>query len=144
LNAIACAVRRDGVPVLRCASLSGDAAGAGESIASALRDSAPGVLLYGGETTVKLPPVCGTGGRNQHLALSAALRLQDVPNVLLLALGTDGIDGVTPDAGACVDGASVERMRRDGVDARSCLAGADSHRALAASGDLVNTGATGT
>ena len=46
----------------------------------------------------------GKGGRNQELALAAAIALEGVPGIGLLAAGTDGIDGVTNAAGAFVDG----------------------------------------
>jgi len=51
---------------------------------------------------------------------------------------------VTEDAGALVDGESCARISLAQLDADECLAGADSARALAASGDLVHTGPTGT
>jgi hydroxypyruvate reductase len=93
---------------------------------------------------VRLPPHPGRGGRNQHLALAAALDLQGCPNVLLLAAATDGSDGPGEDAGALVDGGSVARGRLQGVDGADALAAADSGRLLAASGDLIATGPTGT
>jgi hydroxypyruvate reductase len=66
------------------------------------------------------------------------------PNLALLAAGTDGTDGPTEDAGGAVDGETVARISLGGLDADRCLARADSNAALAASGDLVHTGPTGT
>ena len=63
---------------------------------------------------------------------------------LLLAAGTDGSDGSTEDAGALVDGGTLERGTLGGLDPRDCLARADAGRFLAASGDLIHTGSTGT
>lgn len=40
----------------------------------------PACLLYGGETSVRVTG-SGTGGRNQHLALSAAIKLRDIPGI---------------------------------------------------------------
>ncbi|UJR28519.1 hypothetical protein I4U23_009757 [Adineta vaga] len=60
-------------------------------------------LLLGGETTVVLKDNPGKGGRCQELALSAALTIDNQNkniSVLLLAAGTDGIDGPTDAAGA--------------------------------------------
>jgi len=102
------------------------------------------LCVWGGESTVELPPQPGEGGRNQHLALAAARLIAGHSELLLLAAGTDGSDGVTEDAGALVDGESCARISLAQLDADECLAGADSARALAASGDLVHTGPTGT
>ncbi len=102
------------------------------------------VFVWGGESTVQLPPAPGRGGRNQHLALSVAKLIAGEPDLLLLAAGTDGTDGVTEDAGALVDSDTCARLALAGVDADESLRRADSGTALAASGDLVHTGPTGT
>ena len=91
-----------------------------------------------------MPPQPGRGGRNQHLALAAARLIAGHSELLLLAAGTDGSDGVTDDAGALIDAESCARIALAQLDADDCLAQADSARALAASGDLVHTGPTGT
>jgi glycerate 2-kinase len=109
-----------------------------------LRLSASAVCLWGGESTVQLPPHAGRGGRNQHLALAAARLIAGQADLMLLAAGTDGTDGVTEDAGALVDAESCARVALAGMDVDRCLATADSAAALAASGDLVHTGPTGT
>ncbi len=106
--------------------------------------SAAEVCAWGGESTVQLPPHPGRGGRNQHLALSAAKLIAGHPELMLLAAGTDGTDGVTEDAGALVDADSCARVALAGLDVDECLAQADSGGALSASGDLVHTGPTGT
>ena len=76
------------------------------------------------------------GGRNQSLALSAALVLEGCENVWLLSAGTDGSDGPTEDAGALVDGETVARGKIHGLDAGAALAKADAGTFLEASGDL--------
>ncbi|HYN77195.1 MAG TPA: MOFRL family protein, partial [Lamprocystis sp. (in: g-proteobacteria)] len=124
--------------------LVGDAARRGRELACLVRDGAAGVQVWGGETTVRLPPEPGRGGRNQHLALAAALMIADRTDCLLLAAGTDGSDGPGADAGALVDGGTTGRGAADGFDAVAALARADSGSLLAASGDLIHTGPTGT
>jgi len=67
----------------------------------------PVCLLFGGETTIRINGN-GTGGRNQHLALHAALMLKDKKGITLLSAGTDGNDGPTNAAGAIVDSTTNE------------------------------------
>jgi len=123
----------------------GDAAVAGARLARALLESPAGVVhVWGGETTVQLPPHPGRGGRNQHLALAAALTLQDRNDAYLLAAGTDGTDGPTADAGAIVDGGTLARAEMHGHLAAEALKRADAGTLLESSGDLINTGPTGT
>lgn len=102
------------------------------------------VRVWGGESTVQLPEQPGRGGRNQHLGLAAARIIAGHPDLLLLAAGTDGTDGATDDAGALVDAETCARLTLANVDTDASLRGADSGTALAAVGDLVHTGPTGT
>ncbi|MGH8200190.1 MAG: DUF4147 domain-containing protein [Steroidobacteraceae bacterium] len=102
------------------------------------------VRVWGGESTVRLPPQPGYGGRNQHLALAASKLLADYPELLLLAVGTDGTDGPTEVAGGLVDADTCARLGLAGLDADDCLARADSGTALAATDALLSTGPTGT
>ncbi len=134
-----------GVPIHRHDEfLRGDAAKTGARLARELIHGAPGVHLWGGETTVNLPEHPGRGGRNQHLALSAALALEGQAGVTLLAAGTDGTDGATQDAGACVDGATVTAIRAVGIDPEEALRNADSGTVFAAVDALIRSGPTGT
>ena len=102
------------------------------------------VRVWGGESTVQLPEHPGRGGRNQHLGLAAARLIAGHPDLMLLMAGTDGTDGVTDDAGALVDAETCSRLSLAELDADSCLRRADAGTALAATGDLVHTGPTGT
>lgn len=126
------------------ALVAGDAAERGRDLARVLRSGPAGMHVWGGETTVRLPDAPGRGGRNQHLALAAALELAGRRDCWLLSAGTDGSDGPTEDAGALVDGTTVERATQEGMDARDALRRADSGTLLAATGDLISTGPTGT
>jgi len=124
--------------------LDGDAAERGRDLANRLIEGPAGLHIWGGETTVHLPASPGSGGRNQHLALAAAVELAGRDDCFLLSAGTDGTDGPTEDAGALVDAGTRERGEREGLDAVSALAAADAGSFLAASGDLIHTGPTGT
>jgi glycerate 2-kinase len=122
----------------------GDAARLAVRFAHELHLNPAHVCVWGGESTVQLPRDPGRGGRNQHLALAAARLLAGQPQMLLLAAGTDGTDGVTDDAGALVDSETCARLALAELDADDCLRRADSGTALAACGDLIHTGPTGT
>ncbi|MEN8113155.1 MAG: DUF4147 domain-containing protein [Actinomycetota bacterium] len=100
------------------------------------------VLVFAGETTVTVTGA-GKGGRNQEAALAAAVSIEGEA-VTFLAGGTDGIDGPTDAAGGIVDGGTIGRGRERGLDADSFLADNDAYRYLAATGDLIMTGPTGT
>ena len=62
----------------------------------------------------------------------------------MLAAATDGSDGPGEDAGALVDHDTVARGTAEGLDAAAALAAADAGTFLEASGDLLQTGPTGT
>jgi hydroxypyruvate reductase len=103
----------------------------------------PACLVWGGETTVTVRGR-GRGGRNQELALAAGLAMQGLPNVLLVALGTDGTDGPTDAAGAVATGKTVARAAALGLDPLAHLADNDAYPFFDALGDLIRTGPTGT
>ncbi len=106
----------------------------------------PACLVYAGETTVTVRGR-GRGGRNQELALSAAVALDEAAMnidrpVALGAFATDGTDGPTTAAGAIVGPDTVERGRRAGRDARLELRNNNSFEFLEAADDLLFTGPT--
>lgn len=102
-------------------------------------------FLAGGETVVHLTGK-GLGGRNQELALAAAIGMDGLPpeNALLFSLGSDGTDGPTDAAGGIVDGETASRMRERGVSPVEALANNDSYHALRTADALLLTGPTGT
>jgi glycerate 2-kinase len=124
--------------------IEGDVREVGKALAKRLIDGEPGLYLWGGETTVHLPETPGRGGRNQSLALEIAIALQYHENICFLSAGTDGTDGPTDDAGALVDCGTIKRGELDGLNAAQCLHNADAGTFLQASGDLIQTGPTGT
>jgi glycerate-2-kinase len=126
--------------------LRGEARIAGRRLAAlgvSLACSRPVCAIAGGETAVVVRGT-GRGGRNQELALAAAVELAGNRKVALLAVGTDGIDGPTDAAGAYADGETLAHGNELGVDARAALAANDSHSFFAREGGVLRTGPTGT
>jgi hydroxypyruvate reductase len=99
-------------------------------------------IVSGGEVTVKVPAHAGTGGRNQHFALYCAQKIAG-ENIVVLSAGTDGIDGVSPAAGAVADGTTLERAKEAGLDAAAHFTGFDSFPLFEKLGDAIQTGPTG-
>jgi len=111
-----------------------------ELIGHKLRDAAPGVYIWGGEPTIRLPDDPGQGGRNQSLALAISQYLAGTDNITLLVAGTDGTDGPTVAAGGIVDGNTFARADA----ARVALERADAGTYLAEQDSLFVTGPTNT
>ncbi len=132
--------------------LEGEARELGAFLARLLRGMAhdgyplrrPACLIAAGESTVTLGDAPGRGGRNQELALAAALELEGEERVLLCALASDGEDGPTDAGGARCDGESARRARALGLDPRAHLARHDAYPLLDALGDLLRPGPSGT
>jgi glycerate-2-kinase len=103
----------------------------------------PAAVVAGGETTVTVRGK-GRGGRNQELVLSAASSIRGIPGILVASIGTDGVDGPTDAAGAVVDGTTVERGFKKGMDTDTFLRENDSYSLFNKLDDLIVTGPTGT
>jgi len=103
----------------------------------------PACLIAAGETTVTVRGK-GRGGRCQELALAAALEIEGMRGIAVLAAGTDGTDGPTDAAGAIADGETALRARAAGQDPQGRLDDNDSHAFFAELGDLILTGPTNT
>ena len=101
----------------------------------------PVCLLYGGETTVRINGN-GKGGRNQHLALLAAMRLKNLPGFTLLSAGTDGTDGPTDYAGAVVDSETVRKAISLNEDPENYLYEFNSYNFFKRFGGQIITGPT--
>lgn len=112
--------------VLTC-RLEGEAREVGKVAAALAHDLAPGhCLIMGGETTVTLYGD-GLGGRNQELALAAAIALEGQPHSVIASFGTDGEDGPTMAAGAVVSGETAAFGRRFGLILQPFLVNNDSY-----------------
>jgi len=145
-------LRSEGLtPMLLTSTLEDEARKVGTVLASIAKEVAdssgafpkPAGLVAGGETVVTVIGK-GVGGRNQELSLSAAVRLQGIEGAVIASLSTDGVDGPTDAAGAIVDGKTVERAMRLGLNPEEYLAENDSYGFFSKLGDLIVTGPTGT
>ncbi len=103
----------------------------------------PACVIAGGETTVTLRGR-GKGGRNQEMALAAALAIQGLDDVAVVCLATDGTDGPTDASGALAEGDTAARARALGMDPWDYLERNDAYPFFAALGDLLLTGPTHT
>jgi len=84
------------------------------------------------------------GGRNLEFALASGMEIEGLNNTVILSAGTDGTDGPTDAAGAIVDGSTVKRARRLGLNPGGYLERNDSYHFFSQLGDLVITGPTRT
>ena len=132
-SAMACAMQLGFVSQLLTSHLEGEAREAGKFAAAIAKDTLPGrCLILGGETTVTLHGD-GIGGRNQEVALAAAVALAGQPNTVIASFATDGDDGptppgeATPAAGAVVSGETVGNGRNYHLDAQKFLDNNDSY-----------------
>jgi glycerate 2-kinase len=134
-------------PEIVTTQMTGVASNQGRSIAQAIQSAAPGTaLIYGGETTVTLPTDCpGWGGRNQELVLAAAIELQGYPSpVWIGSIGTDGIDGRSPAAGAIIATQTWQMARAQKIMAEDYLDRHDSYHFFEQLDQAIIIGATGT
>ena len=124
--------------------LAGEARDVGKELAAAATALGLGeMVILAGETTVTVTGD-GRGGRNQELALAASIALSGRGDIVVLSLGTDGIDGMSEAAGAFADGNAVATGADRGLDAADALSRNDSGTFLEAIGDAVICGPTGT
>ena len=141
LEAMAAAARAAGfAPVIRTATLAGEARAVATHVVRELHAAPPRTaLLYGGETTVTVRGR-GRGGRNLELALAALAG--GAEDELLLTLASDGRDNGHL-AGALADGITREAARRAGLDPRAYLTENDSYGFFERVGHALETGAMG-
>jgi len=103
--------------------------------------AAPGTaVIAGGEPSIAIPERHGTGGRNQHTALTAALALGDTQ--VFASVASDGMDN-GPHGGALTDTGTPARAHDTGMDPAAHLQRSDEEPLLRATGDLLDIGPTG-
>jgi glycerate 2-kinase len=106
LEAVSAHLRRHGIHVVNLGSrIEEDAVTLAQQHAHHLVTSSmspPWAIVSGGETSVRLGPSPGRGGRNLTYALALAIALGDRSDTYGLAADTDGVDGNSGFAGALV------------------------------------------
>lgn len=146
------ALRKNQVPAtIVTSSADMEARSLGKMLASVARDSeqfdgllrAPGALIVGGETTVEVKGN-GKGGRNQEVALSSVEGIVGLTGIAIAALGTDGVDGNSPAAGAISDPQTIVRAKRRGLRVHDFAERNDSYNFFRKLNDNIRTGPTGT
>ncbi len=134
-------------PILLTDQLCCQAKEAGSFLASCLKTyygSGKNIaFLAGGETVVHLTGK-GKGGRNQELALSAAVGIDGLKGAAVFSVGSDGTDGPTDAAGGYVDYETANTLRKQGIEIFDVLKNNDAYNALRVSDGLIITGPTGT
>ena len=118
--------------------LEGDVLDVAEYLYTILKEAKPGIHIWGGETTVKLPENPGIGGRNLMLALAFSQYLGNDASLHFLAAGTDGIDGNSKCAGAIASTYTVQKAKKMGFDIQQEIQKANAGIVLMATDDLVN------
>lgn len=134
-------------PVVLTDQLCCQARDAGSFLASVVKTHAGTgkkmAFIAGGETVVQLSG-CGKGGRNQELALSAAVGIAGIPGAAVFSVGSDGTDGPTDAAGGYVDHETYGQLKAKGIDIYQILQNNDAYHALQKVNGLIITGPTGT
>ena len=152
VDAVATAAQQQGLRTLVLSTtLTGEARELAKMFGAMAREMArhgrpiprPCCIIAGGEPTVTIRGE-GTGGRAQEFALAAAPEIAGLPNVWVAGFATDGTDGPTSVAGAVVDGQTVVRARRKGLDLSQALQDNDAYPFFEKLHGHIVTGPTGT
>ena len=134
-------------PVILTDQLCCQAKEAGSFLASILKTHAGSgkkmAFIAGGETVVQLIGK-GKGGRNQELALAAAVGIAGISGAAVFSVGSDGTDGPTDAAGGYTDYETAAELKAQGVEIFQVLQNNDTFHALEKFGGLIITGPTGT
>ena len=103
----------------------------------------PACIISGGETTVNVKGN-GLGGRNMEFAIQAAEDIKNLDGVIMASIGTDGSDGPTDAAGAVIDGTTIMRSEKKGINIKEYIKNNDSYNFFKQIDDLIITGPTNT
>jgi len=129
-------------PTIVTNTFHGEARHAAEEIFKKLgmETTKPAAHFYGGETTVTIGGAHGEGGRNLELALGGIPHVRE--HELLVSVASDGHDN-TDAAGAFCDALTHQKAEEKKLDVETYLDRHDSYTFFKQTGDLIETGPTG-
>ena len=134
-------------PIIISTAMTGFAIDAGRDLAIIAKEASRSqkniAYISGGETVVCVTG-SGLGGRNQEIALSAALGIAGLKDTAIFSFGSDGTDGPTDAAGGYADGNTEAVLKEQGISIAETLRNNDSYHALEKCSGLIKTGPTGT
>lgn len=104
----------------------------------------PCALISGGETTVTIQGDHGIGGPNQETVLGFASKIRHKDRYAFVSMDTDGTDGPCDRAGGVVDGMTLEKAQKMGIQFDRTLHKHNSTEVLKMLGADLVTGNTGT
>jgi glycerate-2-kinase len=145
-----------GVPAIILTSfLEGEAKDAGMVMSSIAREiqqygnpvPAPCIVLSSGEVTTRIPSnseITGTGGPGCEMTTGFSLTAPNAPGSVLFSIDSEGTDGTAMAAGGLTDSTTLARADEVNLNVHDALRGHATHELLAAVGDSVFTGNTGT
>jgi glycerate 2-kinase len=98
----------------------------------------PCAFILGGELVVAVGSATGSGGRNQEFVVSTAERIAGSENIVIASADCDGTDGPTDTAGGIVDGYTMERSAKAGMNLLRELANHNTNYVLQTLGDTID------
>ena len=126
--------KKEGLLVKIKNNVAGEAGDVAREFCMKINKKKPIFLLYGGETTVKLPKSHGAGGRNQEFIAVCLKYLQNVKlsdkHWALASIATDGVDFIKQSAGGIIDNDTLRFIENKSIDVNNYLNKHDSHNLL--------------
>lgn len=133
LDEISELAKQEGLKIKIKNNVAGEAKDVAQEFCTEIVNKNPAFLLYGGETTVKLPRSHGVGGRNQEFVAACLKYLKNVKlsgHWALASIATDGVDFIRCSAGGMIGGDSLNFIKSKNIDVDEFLIKHDSHNLL--------------
>jgi glycerate-2-kinase len=118
----------------------GEASEVGEELLRGLKNNGE-MVVYGGETLVRVTNKNGKGGRNMDVVLGGLSHLKK--DQLLLSIASDGVDNIVDAAGALADRETLRKATESGLDPGEFLLSNNSYSFFRRVGGAIRCGKTG-